>query len=323
MVRLPREGSLGIIQRARRERNYAELNGWLVTEHDSISIAAGIRCEMSPSMSPKTASDVIQNGFKCHPPCHPRCHPTKGSDVTFLVTNDVTLEAHQLEENEDTYFDDPGELTRLYGPDLPRPSFSQPLESKSVLKEEPGEHRADDAGAVSDASLENLDPDPDPLPLRVGEPPLAAFAARPSAEPPPSAGGGAVPTSGVTVGDVLGKFIGWRFNREDGTLACVEGAHVYSHKAIITNLSDGEFDTKFLNEYRNTEELGELCADGIFRAMDQLFRGPKTLAKIMGGVMERMRTRGLDVPKGWYPAMKRLRERAKQAEAERHSDDDF
>lgn len=76
----------------------------------------------------------------------------------------------------------------------------------------------------------------------------------------------------------------------------------------IDRLSDGEFDTSFLKRYRYERELLKCCEQAVMEMSYEPYRGRTTNARVMGRVMELLRQmHGVDAPRGWYPAMKRLR----------------
>jgi hypothetical protein len=87
-----------------------------------------------------------------------------------------------------------------------------------------------------------------------------------------------------------------------------------SEDALIEEISDKEFDTKFLKDYGHISELQQCCHHAISELANEPFLGRLTCAKIMARAMERLRAvHKTDVPGGWYPAIKRLRVKLSEA----------
>jgi hypothetical protein len=77
----------------------------------------------------------------------------------------------------------------------------------------------------------------------------------------------------------------------------------------IAELSDYEFDPEYLEYYEHDEDaLMSACNEAIDELFEEPFEGRKSRARVMGRAMELLREGyELNVPKGWVPAMKRLR----------------
>src|SRR5690242_15887186 len=81
--------------------------------------------------------------------------------------------------------------------------------------------------------------------------------------------------------------------------------------ADITALSQGEFHVVALKRYRYAPQLEECCRLAVEELGGQPYRGPMSHAQVMGRAMELLReVHGLNVPGGWLPALRALRERA-------------
>jgi hypothetical protein len=79
-------------------------------------------------------------------------------------------------------------------------------------------------------------------------------------------------------------------------------------EAGVGDLSDQEFDCTFLKSYAHTDELMWACNAALNDLRDTPFEGRKSRARVMGLAMERLRSvHKLEAPRGWLPAMKRLR----------------
>ena len=81
-----------------------------------------------------------------------------------------------------------------------------------------------------------------------------------------------------------------------------------SLERVVHAISDGEFNTKFLAYFGDTVELWDSCLRAITELSDEPFLGRLSSAKVMARAMELMREmHNLNAPRGWYPAIKRLR----------------
>ena len=87
-----------------------------------------------------------------------------------------------------------------------------------------------------------------------------------------------------------------------------EVCHDLKRVGNIRDLSDQEFDCTFLKPYEHTDELMWACNAALRELSDEPFEGRKSRARVMGLAMEQLRSvHKLDAPRGWLPAMKRLR----------------
>lgn len=77
----------------------------------------------------------------------------------------------------------------------------------------------------------------------------------------------------------------------------------------ITSLSDGEFDVAFLKSYPHREHLLECCQAALRELGEQPYFGRSSCARVLALTMELLRQKYEQaVPRGWYPAIKRLRD---------------
>jgi len=82
---------------------------------------------------------------------------------------------------------------------------------------------------------------------------------------------------------------------------------------IVRGISDGEFDVRYLENFEYRDELRECCFEAIAGVSAQAFAGRVSHAKVMGHAMDLLRQRyDANAPRGWYPAMKRLRATTEQ-----------
>ncbi len=76
----------------------------------------------------------------------------------------------------------------------------------------------------------------------------------------------------------------------------------------IPELSDYEFDVRFLAKYRYRLELAECCYQATLELWSEPYLGRVSNARVMGRAMELLREKhGLDAPRGWVPVMRKLR----------------
>jgi hypothetical protein len=76
----------------------------------------------------------------------------------------------------------------------------------------------------------------------------------------------------------------------------------------VGRLSDGEFDVTYLLKYRHQAWLENCCQSALQELWDEPYLGRVSNARVMGRAMELLRQEyGVNAPRGWYPAMKRLR----------------
>jgi hypothetical protein len=76
----------------------------------------------------------------------------------------------------------------------------------------------------------------------------------------------------------------------------------------IGYLSLGEFDEDYLARYEHNAELESCLQQAIQELADESYLDGISNAQVMGRAMENLRSlHNLSVPRGWYPAMKRLR----------------
>lgn len=81
-----------------------------------------------------------------------------------------------------------------------------------------------------------------------------------------------------------------------------------SDERRVSVLSDGEFDERYLINYDNEAELIECCKLALEELADEPFLGRASNARVMGRAMQLLRDKyRVNAPRGWYPAMKRLR----------------
>jgi hypothetical protein len=77
----------------------------------------------------------------------------------------------------------------------------------------------------------------------------------------------------------------------------------------VESISGGQFDEKFLDGYRDRDLLDQLIESVIEGHGSAEYEGAATHAKLMGCVMQRMKSKhGRNIHPGWYRVMKTLRE---------------
>jgi hypothetical protein len=77
---------------------------------------------------------------------------------------------------------------------------------------------------------------------------------------------------------------------------------------IVEQISDNEFDVKFLTSYEHITELGECCVLAVERMAAEPFTGRKSCADVMGRAMELLcHHHRLNAPRGWVPVIRLLR----------------
>jgi hypothetical protein len=92
----------------------------------------------------------------------------------------------------------------------------------------------------------------------------------------------------------------------------------------IECLSDEEFDPEFLAHYQHRNELMWACNAAIHQLSEEPFEGRKSRARVMGLAMELLReAHKVDAPRGWLPAMKRLRTRSPELRSVVHRESNY
>jgi hypothetical protein len=93
---------------------------------------------------------------------------------------------------------------------------------------------------------------------------------------------------------------------------------------VVWEISDAEFEVKFLGTFAYRLELRESCLQAVAELAGEPFAGRVSCAKLMGRAMELLRdVYHANAPRGWYPVMKILREVSAPAPSPATPDDDI
>lgn len=337
--------------------------GYYVARHDDIATSDGAACTLKGDLieafwawfdsqcllkcAPKNAKCAPQKEEVCTEnglSVHRSVHRISGD----LCTNLCTGHYSQREEKADTCrLDDGKSAGNFQRANLL--SHSQ-VTLKETLLETPGPHR--ERGSFKKTLTLDLTSDPS---SPRSEP--APSALRASPEPPPSAEGGAVPDffqdwddeDSRPPDDEINQVLedpDWQEPPRKSAVAtearqaitvrekfgkALDDAHTHLWDAdggchILAVVSGFEFEPEYLQHenYAYTGELLECVAEAVKLHLQEPFGGRKTLARIMADAMERMRDlHDVNVPTGWYRAIKRLRGKETATTEEADHDDDF
>jgi hypothetical protein len=270
---------IGILTPTERKRNGVKRKGYIVREHDLMTVSQGSRCVLScdvltlSGVDPDTIADAKsasgdhatamlssasenksatpsaqERGHNCTPECLNNCQ-SKVAEVLDFQGDAKRKLSHK---------DQIGQQKRPLEPSHPSqvnpysPIQQNPLRMTTTTKQNRASHDLDDCD-LSD-STNRLYAKTD-------------------------------------------KTIGMHFEFREWKL-----------ESVINRVSDGEFKTEYLKQYRNASNLLDSCSMAIQELADEPFVGRTSCAQVMGLTMEILRRDyDQDAPKGWVPVMKILR----------------